>query len=252
MAKWENVVQTGTRAGQPTPTADQIGVLYFVSDEDVMERWSGSTWEQVAINAAAAARLDNLVATTNPGVGDDDVDGYAVGSIWLNVTDQIEWRCMDATTGAAVWLMGAHTAIYAHLRRTGTQSVNNTTFTPMSFTELVNGNGIGWDSGNPTQLQAPYTGVYSITGAQATASNATGVRYISARINGGAFIGSLTLQSPSHDSLGRANFAQLVYLTAGQYVTIDVYHSKGSALLYGHATTDQYKLHGKIAFIGPM
>jgi len=51
MAKWENVVQTGTRAGQPTPTADQIGVLYFVSDEDVMERWSGSAWVQVAVNA---------------------------------------------------------------------------------------------------------------------------------------------------------------------------------------------------------
>lgn len=47
--------------------------------------------------------LHNLAATTNPGVGDDSGDGYGVGSLWGNVTDDIWWVLSDATLGAAVW-----------------------------------------------------------------------------------------------------------------------------------------------------
>ena len=54
MPLWDTGVQYGNRAGQPTPNAKQSGTLYFVSDEDVLERWSGSAWQQVAINAAAS------------------------------------------------------------------------------------------------------------------------------------------------------------------------------------------------------
>jgi hypothetical protein len=45
----------------------------------------------------------NLTATTDPGVGDDSVDGYTVGSRWVNVTLDKEFVCLDASTGAAVW-----------------------------------------------------------------------------------------------------------------------------------------------------
>jgi hypothetical protein len=51
MPAWSAGVQSGTRGAQPTPASDAAGVLYFVSDEDVLERWSGSAWVQVAINA---------------------------------------------------------------------------------------------------------------------------------------------------------------------------------------------------------
>ena len=51
MPKWESGIQLGTRDGQPTPTTRETGTLYFVTDEDVLERWSGSAWAQVGINA---------------------------------------------------------------------------------------------------------------------------------------------------------------------------------------------------------
>jgi hypothetical protein len=46
---------------------------------------------------------DNLDATTDPTVDDDDTAGYCEGSNWLNKTLGKAFICMDNTTGAAVW-----------------------------------------------------------------------------------------------------------------------------------------------------
>jgi hypothetical protein len=45
----------------------------------------------------------NFTATAAPGVGDDVDDGYAVGSMWIDVTGDVVYVCVDATAGAAVW-----------------------------------------------------------------------------------------------------------------------------------------------------
>lgn len=45
----------------------------------------------------------NRSATTDPGVGDDIADGYTVGSLWINVTLDRIYQCVDNTAGAAVW-----------------------------------------------------------------------------------------------------------------------------------------------------
>ena len=42
-------------------------------------------------------------ATAAPTVGDDADDGYGVGSIWVDVTGDRAYTCLDATVGAAVW-----------------------------------------------------------------------------------------------------------------------------------------------------
>jgi len=47
--------------------------------------------------------LNNLTATAAPVVGDDNLDGYDVGSLWVDVTNDIIWQCVDASTGAAIW-----------------------------------------------------------------------------------------------------------------------------------------------------
>ena len=44
-----------------------------------------------------------LDATSAPGVGNDNTEGYAVGSRWVDVTNNKEYVCLDASTGAAVW-----------------------------------------------------------------------------------------------------------------------------------------------------
>lgn len=45
MAKLEEVIQRGTRAAQPAANSVPVGTLYFVTDEFVIERSSGSAWE---------------------------------------------------------------------------------------------------------------------------------------------------------------------------------------------------------------
>lgn len=49
------------------------------------------------------APLNNLTATTAPGVGDDSADGYVIGSQWLDLTADKSYICLDSTAGAAVW-----------------------------------------------------------------------------------------------------------------------------------------------------
>jgi hypothetical protein len=42
-------------------------------------------------------------ATAAPAVGDDSDDGYAVNSVWSDVTADKSYICVDSTVGAAVW-----------------------------------------------------------------------------------------------------------------------------------------------------
>jgi hypothetical protein len=53
--------------------------------------------------AINSARLDNLTATTDPTATDDSGDGYGVGSLWLNVSTDHAFVCLDATVSGAVW-----------------------------------------------------------------------------------------------------------------------------------------------------
>jgi hypothetical protein len=51
--------------------------------------------------------LHNYAATAAPGAGDDSADGYSVGSVWIDVTNDDAYICVDATATAAVWLATA-------------------------------------------------------------------------------------------------------------------------------------------------
>ena len=46
----------------------------------------------------------NLAATGAPGTGDDSGAGYVVGSLWIDVTNDRTYICVDDASGAAVWL----------------------------------------------------------------------------------------------------------------------------------------------------
>lgn len=45
----------------------------------------------------------NFAATVTPTVGDDTGDGYAVGSLWVDLNTDTGYLCCDAALGAAVW-----------------------------------------------------------------------------------------------------------------------------------------------------
>lgn len=54
-------------------------------------------------STTAFRHVDNISASSSPGVGDDDGDGYHPGSMWFRIDTGELWVCRDASTGAAVW-----------------------------------------------------------------------------------------------------------------------------------------------------
>lgn len=46
----------------------------------------------------------NYSASAAPVVTDDSSDGYRVGSLWIDTTNDEAYRCVDDTVGAAVWV----------------------------------------------------------------------------------------------------------------------------------------------------
>lgn len=88
-------------------------------DDDVDEGYSvGSFWHNTdnlksfvclditdgaAIWKNITGLLGNYSATVDPTADDDSGDGYEVGSIWINVTDDSAFICLDSTLTAAIW-----------------------------------------------------------------------------------------------------------------------------------------------------
>lgn len=56
-----------------------------------------------AVWRSGAGLLDNLSATTSPTASDDSADGYSVGSMWVDTTNDEVFICVDATAAAAKW-----------------------------------------------------------------------------------------------------------------------------------------------------
>lgn len=48
-------------------------------------------------------KKNNVFASVDPAVTNDDTEGYEQGSRWVNQSSNAEFLCKDATTGAAVW-----------------------------------------------------------------------------------------------------------------------------------------------------
>ena len=88
-------------------------------------------------------------ATAAPTVNDDETEGYAVGSRWVDVTHGKAYTCLDATDGAAVWTEttqsgGEASPLGAFLgRSTGNKwrlpgwSVHNTIYAAVSWTNYL-------------------------------------------------------------------------------------------------------------------
>lgn len=89
-----------------------------VSSDDVVSKFqAGSLWYNSntsklfacidnSLNAAVWVRISNLKVTSttsNPGSGDDESQGYDIGSTWVNTFTRNVYICVKATTGSAKW-----------------------------------------------------------------------------------------------------------------------------------------------------
>lgn len=119
------------------------GAILFFPGKRIVTK-IGSPSLQPGAGYGALCKFDGTAA---PGAGDDSGDGYGVGSIWVDVTNDNAYICVDATASAAVWHLITPKIVPAI--QTDDQTVNNST-------TLANADDL-W-------LQLPEVGAYEITG----------------------------------------------------------------------------------------
>ena len=73
------------------------------TDEPVDFGSSDITFSLQATMAVNAAK-NNYAATIAPVVTNDSSQGYSVGSVWVDTTNDVGYICYDVTVGAAVWV----------------------------------------------------------------------------------------------------------------------------------------------------
>jgi hypothetical protein len=83
-------------------TATDAVVADAIRDADFAGTFAADL-TRTAANTYGALR-SNLGASVAPAVTDDNTAGYGVGSRWVDLLTARAWQCVDATTGAAVWL----------------------------------------------------------------------------------------------------------------------------------------------------
>ena len=81
-----------------------------------------------SITAGSAVRVttakrDNYAATAAPTADDDEGDGYAVGSIWIDLNTDEVYVCADVSAAAAVWKRVTDKAVLSNSNRWMTASV---------------------------------------------------------------------------------------------------------------------------------
>ena len=73
---------------------------------------AGSAYSSFGQQGFPKNNLNELIA---PGVGNDNTQGYSIGSVWFNQTTNIAYRATGVGTGAATWVQTAGSPISPHL-----------------------------------------------------------------------------------------------------------------------------------------
>jgi hypothetical protein len=90
---------------------DPVALAAFTSSTGTLKHESGGLESDVSSGdgfveikgGSTTVIKSNLAGTTAPGANDDSGSGYAVGSIWIDTTNDKSYFCVDATSTAAVW-----------------------------------------------------------------------------------------------------------------------------------------------------
>jgi len=80
----------------------ELGSIWYVPTSKTMYVCA-SPATGAAVWIAVSSRLDNTSAIIAPTATDDGVAGYVVSSVWIDITNNNSYICVDSTTAAAVW-----------------------------------------------------------------------------------------------------------------------------------------------------
>jgi hypothetical protein len=90
--EWDDV---GDGSGNP-----RDGMWYYQTVDNKFRVYLKGAWSDGVVK-------NNHSASSDPTVNDDDADGYAIGSVWINTTTDVAFVCAHASTGAAVWVQSS-------------------------------------------------------------------------------------------------------------------------------------------------
>lgn len=185
---------------------------------------------------AAVRRKNNDNATAAPAVTDDSAAGYAVGSRWLDTTNDREYAALDVSVGAAVWRRTSHTFRGAHATKTATfPSLANATLTTLEFdaADIIDTDGYHDPATNNSRFTVPagLAGFYVPWVKLSFAANATGARAVFMLKNGTIIYGE-TIQAVATATRTTQLMVTFmpVALIAGDYIEFQARQDSGGAL----------------------
>jgi hypothetical protein len=163
---------------------------------------------------AASTAAGATIAAVDPVAGDDEADGYVVGSVWVNLDpgNEAAFVCSDASEGAAAWAPWPGAAASAPVLSFIIAASDETT-------ALTN-------TGNPkATFRMPYA--FTLTAVRASVTTAPTGSVLTVDINeGGSSILStkLTIDAGSKTSVGAATPAVIsdTSLADNAEITIDI------------------------------
>lgn len=121
----------------------------------------------------------------------------------------------------------------ASVTRTSTQLIGNSSSTACSFTAAAFQRVAGdmWVVGDPTKITIRTTGIYLIAGNVSFATNSTGIRSAAILLNGSSIYPlAETLVSAASANTTNLSVVTILSLTAGNYITLNVYQTSGGNL----------------------
>jgi hypothetical protein len=105
------IADLGTSPQERGLTADQFKAKFDEGLTAFVTWFNGDHKAEFDAYGLAKSKLD---ATTAPTATDDNSAGYSVNSIWVDVTNDKAYMCLDSTVGAAVWnIITADLSAYA-------------------------------------------------------------------------------------------------------------------------------------------
>jgi lysophospholipase L1-like esterase len=129
---------------------------------------------------------------------------------------------------------------YAKIGAT-TQNISNAVFASISFSTEDNDTDGIFDIASPTRLTCKTAGFYNLFATANFASNATGFRVVTFRVNGSLYIGQ-NYQNAVNGISHYTSVSTACYLNVGDYVEVQVYQTSGALLSLSNASAGMFKV----------